>query len=166
MIEIRDYNGKGRWSRESIERRFESYSKTLGTTINNLEAQIHEENSIRWIYPMVNSVVVGIEKHDPACIELGVELIEDSDSMPFGMILKSNVARALRRVRDHLTEEQQSRIRTRVGDMLIARYMPREFIQYVKLARKIGFSEEISRVRSDADLKDGWVQHYLDRLTN
>ena len=166
MIEIRDYNGKGRWSRESIERRFESYSKTFGTTINKLEAQIHEENSIRWIYPLVNSVVVGIEKHDPACIELGIELIEDSDSMPFGMILKSNVARALRRVTDRLSEEQQSRIRTRVGNMLIARYMPREFIQYVKLARRIGFDAEFPRVRSAADIKDRWVQHYLDRLAN
>jgi len=164
MIEIRDYNGEGRWSRESIERRFDTYSKSFGTTVRKIEPRTYEKGTVKWVYPLVEAVVDGINKNDPACIELGIELIEDSESMPFGMILKSNTARALRHSVDFLTEDQRRRIRKRVGDMLITKYMPREFLQYVKLARAIGFDDEVSRVESEADLDDSWVRHYLDRL--
>ena len=164
MTEIRDYNGKGRWSREAVESRFKSYSKSLGTTINTLEPRIYEEGSVKWIYPLAEAFAEGIEKQDPACIELGIELIEDSASMPFGMILKSNTARALRRTADLLTEDQRNRIRKRVTEMLISEYMPREFLQYVKLAREIGFDDEVSRVESEADLENRWIRHYLGQL--
>ena len=166
MKKIRDYNGQGRWSRESILRRFESYSKTFGTTVDKLESRSHEEGLGKRIYPLIEAVIDGIEKQDPACIELGIELIEDNDPMPFGKILKSNAARGLRRSADKLTEDQRRRIRKRVGDMLITQYMPREFVQYVKLARTINFKEEISRVKSEADLDNRWVAHYLERLEN
>lgn len=164
MTEIRDYNGIGRWSRESIESRFKSHSKSLGTTIERLEPQTAEEGSVKWVYPLMDAVVDGIEKRDPACIELGLELIEDSASMPFGMIIKSNAARALRRSADLLTEGQCNRIRKRVADMLISEYMPREFLQYVKLAKRIGFEREIHLVESNANLENRWVRHYLDQL--
>lgn len=164
MTEIRDYNGKGRWSRESIASRFKSYSKSFGTTLNELEPRTFEEGSIKWVYPLMEAAIEGIKKQDPACIELGIELIEDGESMPFGMILKSNTARALRRTIHHLTEDQRDRIRKRVADMLISEYMPREFLQYVKLAREIGFDSEVPRVESKADLENRWVRRYMDQL--
>lgn len=165
MIEVRDYNGQGRWSREAIERRFRSYASSFGTTVKELTPRIYEEGSTKWFYPLIEEVIVGIRQGDPACIELGVELIEDSDSMPFGKILKSNAAKALRHSAGHLSEDHRRRIRKRVADMLIEQYMPREFVQYVKLARTVGFAEELDRVRSEADLTDRWVRHYLERLT-
>lgn len=164
MTEIRDYNGKGNWSRESVETRFKSYSKSLGTTIEKLEPRIYEEASVKWIYPLAEAVAEGIEKKDPACIELGIELIETSESMPFGMILKSNAARMLRRNAILLTADQRDRIRKRVADMIISEYMPREFLQYVKLAKEVGFGGEVARLESEADLGNRWVRHYLDKL--
>lgn len=104
------------------------------------------------------------QKERPGCIELAVELIETSDPMPFGMILKSNAARALRRHATLLTADQKDRIRKRVAEMLIAEYMPREFLQYVKLAKEVGFGDEIGRVESEADLGNRWIRHYLERL--
>ena len=164
MTEIRDYNGKGRWSRESIIQRFAEYSRSLGSSVGELEAVTYDDDSVTWIYPLAESVIKGIENRDRACIELGLELIEDSSSMPFGMILKSNTSRALRKAYDSLTHEQQDRIRRRVADMMITKYMPREFVQYVKLVKKIGFGDEIERVKSQADLSDRWVRHYLDQF--
>ena len=101
MKEIRDYNGKGRWSREEIERRFKSYAKAFGTTVKEINPRVHEEGSTTWIYPLIEDVIDGINQGDRACIELGVELIEDSDSMPFGKILRSNTAKALRHSAEH-----------------------------------------------------------------
>ena len=165
MNEVRDFSGQGRWSREEIERRFKSYAKAFGTTGIELNPRVYEEGSTKWIYPLIEDVIDGIKQGDRACIELGVELIEDSDSMPFGMILKSDAAKALRHSADHLSEDHRRRIRKRVADMLIEQYMPREFVQYVKLARTVGFAEELDRVRSEADLSNRWVRHYLERLT-
>ncbi|MBX3296629.1 MAG: hypothetical protein KF762_13075 [Acidobacteria bacterium] len=165
MNEIRDFNGQGRWSREEIERRFRSYAKAFGTTGLELNPRIYEAGSTKWFYPLIEEVIVGIRQGDRACIELGVELIEDSDSMPFGKILKSDAAKALRHSAGHLSEDHRRRIRKRVADMLIEQYMPREFVQYVKLARTVGFAEELERVRSEADLTNRWVRHYLERLT-
>ena len=78
--------------------------------------------------------------------------------------MKSNAARALRQNVDLLTESQRRRIRNRAADMLIAGYMPREFVQYVKLARKIGMGTELSRIQRNADLEIPWVRRYLERL--
>ena len=117
-----------------------------------------------WIYPSADAVIEGIKKRDPACVEIGIELIEDSASMPFGMRVKSNAARALRQVADLLTENQRSRIRNRVADTLVAGYMPREFVQYVKLARKIGMGAVLSRIQAEADLEIPWVRRYFERL--
>lgn len=164
MAEIRDYNGKGRWTSESIQRRYESYAKSAGSKNAPLKSIEHEKGSVKWIYPLMHSVIEGIKTGDRACIELGVELVEDGDSMPFGMTLKSSTARSLRQSANLLTIEQQNRIRKRVGDMLIAKYMPREFVEYVKLAKTIGFEMEMSRVNADADRENYWVNHYIERL--
>ena len=164
MTDIRDYNGQGRWSGEAIESRFKSYARTFGTTITDLSPQTYQKGDVTWIYPSADAVIEGIKKRDPACVEIGIELIEESASMPFGMILKSNTARALRQVDDMLTESQRSRIRNRVADMLVAGYMPREFVQYVKLARKIGMGAVLSRIQAEADLEIPWVRRYFERL--
>ena len=164
MTEIRDYNGNGRWSRESIQRRFESYSKSFGTTIIKLEPLTYQEGQVKWIYPLLDAVITGIKKRDPACIELGIELIEDGNSMPFGMTLKYNAARALRRSSDLLTENQRTRIRDRVAEMMIAEYMPREFLQYLKLLSAIGVDSVVSRVEAEANLENPWVRRYLERI--
>ena len=106
----------------------------------------------------MDHVIEGIEAGDPACAELGIEFIETNDSFAFGKILKSNVARALRRTT--LTAVQEERIRRRVVEMLEAGYLPREFRQYAKLARKLGLREWLPRIKQLAELGDPWVQRY------
>ena len=61
-------------------------------------------------------------------------------SFPFGKVLKSNTARALRRAQ--LTEPQKERVRHRVFSLLRAGHVPHEFREYAKLVRKIGFSAD------------------------
>jgi hypothetical protein len=74
---------------------------------------------------------------DAACIRIGIEFIEEDAKFPFGKILKSNTARALRRA--ELTEGQKQRIRRRVFGLLRDGHIPHEFREYAKLVRKIGY---------------------------
>lgn len=111
----------------------------------------------------MDAVIAGIEAGDEACIRIGIEFIEESASFPFGRILKSNTARALRRA--NLSAEHKERIRARVVDMLISGYLPREFVQYAKLAKRIGLGDHAARLRRELDPANPWVVRYCRYLT-
>lgn len=156
-----NYNGTGFWSVDEVQRRYAQYARRFGiTALRDLDPVVHSEDDKSWVYPIMDRIIEGIESGDPACAELGVEFIEQDESFAFGMILKSNVARALRRA--SLTDEQKERIRERVVEMLAAGYLPREYRQYAKLARKIGLGRWLAEVEGRADMSNPWVARYYN----
>jgi|SRR5215212_5679130 len=160
-MKVNNYNGTGFWAVEEMLKRYEKYARHFGvTTMQDLRPLEYSKGDKRWVNPVMDKVIDGIEKGDPACAELGVEFIEEGASFPFGQILKSNTARALRRA--SLTEEQKERIRKRVVEMLCTGYLPREYRQYAKLGRKIGLGSWLSRVEREADMSNQWVLHYYN----
>ena len=161
MKEI-DYNGKGLWSVDAVLKRYTEYTRVFDINEpRDLTPFAHSTPECKWIYPVMDRVIEGIEEGDLGCAELGIEFIQTNDSFPFGKIIKSNVARALRRTT--LTEAQKERIRRRVVEMLETGYLPREFRQYAKLARKVCLREFQPRIRQLAALSsDVWVQRYCE----
>lgn len=136
-MDVIDYNGQGRWGREAIVERYGRYAAELGISLRDLSPTEHTERGRRWVYPVMNRVIEGIEGGDAACVRIGIEFIEEDGGFAFGAILKSNTARALRRA--PLLEGQKQRIRRRVFDMLRAGNVPHEYREYAKLGRRIGF---------------------------
>jgi hypothetical protein len=160
MIVI-DYNGTGIWSLDAVLRRYELYARRYGiASPRRLDPLVLEAEGRRWIYPVMDCVIKGIEEGDTACAEIGVDFIEESASFTFGRILKAKVARALRRA--PLTAGQKERIRKRVVEMLCTGYLPREYRQYAKLARNIGLEDWSSRVEREADLNNVRVRRYYE----
>src|SRR6185503_4802345 len=104
-MKITDYNGRGFWSVDAVLARYAEYARRFAVSApRDLTPLIQSTDEGRWIYPVMDRVIEGIEQGDPACAEIGVEFIEESGSLAFGRILKSNTARALRRTtltRDH-----------------------------------------------------------------
>lgn len=136
-----DYNGPSPWSAEDVIRRYREYAKDFGISpLREIKPEIHEQCDRRWIYPVMNSIIDGIEDGDLACAQIGIEFIEEDQSFAFGAILKSNTARALRRF-PALTDAQISRIRKRVVEMLRTGRVPREYRQYSRLLRRIGLGD-------------------------
>jgi hypothetical protein len=153
-----DYNGSGFWSVDEVRSRYAVYVSKYGIVApRDLEPVVHAKDNKQWIYPVMDRVIEGIESGDLACAEIGIEFIEEDASFAFGRILKSNTARALRRI--SLTEEQKERIRRRVVGMLKQGYLPGEYRQYAKLARKIGLGEWLPQIR-DGATDNPWVQRY------
>ncbi len=136
-MEVIDYNGNGRWSRAEILARYRRYAAEMGIAPRDLSPMELSERGQHWVYPVMEKVIAGIEVGDGACVRLGIEFIEEDAKFPFGKILKSNTARALRRTT--LAGEQQQRIRRRVFGLLRAGHVPHEYREYAKLVRKIGF---------------------------
>src|SRR5439155_19574911 len=116
--------------------RYAAYAAELGIAPRDVAPEEHSERGRHWVYPVMTKVIEGIEAGDPACVRLGIEFIEEDAKFPFGKILKSNTARALRRA--SLSDEQNQRIRRRVLSMLRAGNVPHEFRAYAKLVKKIG----------------------------
>ena len=143
--EAQHYNGEGPWSAAEITARYLRYAADANITPRDLAPRIHETTEGRWIYPVMDSVIDGIEAHDAACIRIGLEFIEEDQSFSFGALLKSNTARALRRA--PLTPEQGRRALRRIFSMLERGYVPPEYHEYAKLARNIGYrSDEIPMI--------------------
>jgi len=138
---VRDYNGLGKWSAASIQERYRDYCVAMEVRPSrSLAPREHAEGEVRWIYPVVEEVIAGIEESDPACIALGVDFVEEDHKFPFGATLKSNTARALRRA--PLNDSQKARLRERIATMLIRGLVPREMREYAKLLRRVGVREQ------------------------
>ena len=134
---VNDLNGMGQWSRVRVGERYAAYCLTLGVVgQRDLHPREHSEGDKKWIYPILDEVIAGIVAADPACVALGIDLIEEDQLLPFGSTLKTNTARALRRT--VLTEPQKARLRKRIVSMLVAGIIPHEFREYSKLLRTIG----------------------------
>lgn len=139
-MSVQNYNGDGEWSVESVVRRYETYCRQFQVPEQRiLSSKTHTEGEYRWIYPIMDAVIQGIREDDPACTELGIDFISESKGFPFGMTLKSQTARALRKAT--LTAGQVDRIRTRVATMLLEGYLPQEYRFYSRLLRRTGLGE-------------------------
>ncbi|MDQ2746060.1 MAG: hypothetical protein M3T96_02230 [Acidobacteriota bacterium] len=162
-MEERDYNGEGIWSKDEILNRYSRYCFELkiANPINLSPVEVIN-GSIKWIYPVMDRVIEGIELGDLACKRIGIEFIEEDRKFVFGKILKSNTARALRR--NELTLEEQERIRKRIINMLIDGNVPHEYKQYAKLLKKIGIGNYQNELENRINRSNKYVMKYYEYL--
>jgi hypothetical protein len=155
---IADFNGRGRWSGEEIVARYRRYCGQLGIPPRNVAGRRTVQGDRTWIYPVMDDVIVGIHQGDRACVLIGMEFIEEDQGFPFGKILKSNTARALRQAAV-LDDIQQARLRRRFADMLLRGYLPREYKEYAKLFRNIGLGIHREAIVK-ADQSNSFIRHW------
>jgi hypothetical protein len=108
----------------------------------------------------MEDVIYRIEGGDKAAVEIGIEFIEQDQKFPFGKILKSNTARALRRA--ELSNDQIERIRKRLVTMLLEGLVPHEYKEYAKLLRKIGMGNWWETVEARIARDNEYVMHYYE----
>ena len=161
ITQIIDYNGAGKWSANAIQERYVAYANKLKVfPLRDLTPRTSEFWDKRWIYPVMNEIIEGIKQGDRACIEIGVEFIEEDERFSFGRTIKSKTARVLRRA--ELTSEQIQRIRKRVVHMLVAEHVPREYQQYSRLLRKVGMGDWWPFIEERANLNNPYVMRYYN----
>ena len=158
-MEVRDYNGTGNWSLVGIQKQYRDLAKRLGQPVVDLKPREHVQRGVRWIYPMMEEVVAGINGGDQACIELGVRFIESGPPQPFGKSLHSNTARSLRRAA--LKPEQIARLRAHILGMLTQSKVPREYSDYAKLIRRIGLGDDWATTREAVDETNPHVMEHV-----
>lgn len=163
-MDIRDLNGTGKWSAEAIGERYRTYARELAISPElDMSPRTRTEGDVTCIYPVIDRVIEGIEHGDPACIAIGIELVEEDQHLHFGKILKSNAARALRRAQ--LSGDQVERLRKRIAGMLLVGMVPHEYKEYAKLLRKIGLGSWRSIIDEEVRRDDQRVMKYYNYLS-
>jgi hypothetical protein len=162
---LHDYNGIGRWSRTAIEQRYAEYVRRLKVkSPADIAPLEHTEGTAHWVYPVMEEIIKAIELNDAAAIQIGIEFIEEDQKFPFGRILKSNTARALRRAT--LTPDQAKSVRKRVIHMLLRGNVPHEYKEYAKLLRKVGIGSCWPQIEQNIDRGNPYVMRYYNYLKN
>ena len=161
--DLKDYNGTAEWSIEGVQTRYCEYAELLRVDKPCVPVpREHENGAVRWIFPIMDEVIKGIERGDSACIALGVDFVEQNDLFPFGKILKSNTARALRR--SSLSEEQKSRLRDHIVTMLVSGIVPHEMREYSKLLRVVGVADHWSRLEKEIPRNNPYAMRFYKIL--
>lgn len=165
-LQIIDYNGTGRWSLQSVQERYAAYAQQLNVTAPlDLVPPRHKSHGkgyeeVERIYPVMFEVIEGIEQGDKACIEIGLECIEENQWLSFGRIIKANTARALRR--SSLHPLQVERLRKQIVSMLLGEHIPGHYREYAKLLRKIGLGNWWSSIEKQANCNNPHVLRYYN----
>jgi hypothetical protein len=163
QMETFDYNGSGRWTMESIQRRYADHARRYHVeALFDLTPRRYDDGTKHWIYPVMERVIDGIGAGDAACIEIGIEFVESDEKFPFGKTLKSRTARTLRRAL--LTPYQVERIRRRVIGMLVAGHVPHEFRDYAKLLKKIGVGPQWVEIRDGISRTNPYVERFYNYI--
>jgi len=163
-MRVIDYNGEGDWSRDAIVARYSEYAKRFGVSQpRNIAPKEHTSGEVIWVYPVMERVIDGIAAGDEACKWIGIEFVEQDSPFPFGRILKSNAARALRRAT--LNADQENRLRHRFSQMLLRENVPREYREYAKLLKRIGLGETRAQIDAGVNRNNPYVMRYYSYFT-
>jgi hypothetical protein len=85
-----------------------------------------------------DNIVAAIKNGDADSIDIACLLIVKDPNLPFGKLIKSNMARAMRRHVDKMSASQRSAIVRKTAELLRMEFCPREAEDYCKLVRKFG----------------------------
>lgn len=113
-----------------------------------------------WIYPVMDQVITGIYSGDAACVVIGVEFLEEDRKFSFGANLKARTARALRLA--EVSPSLAERLRRRIVSMLVEGNVPREYREYARLLRKIGFDKWWPRLSEQVPKENPYAMRYFN----
>jgi hypothetical protein len=86
----------------------------------------------------VRQVAKAIKDGDRSAAVVGYKLLMKDPHLPFGKLIKSNLARAFKHQMDLLTEHEKLKLAGKTGELLSMQYCPREVEDYCRLVKKMG----------------------------
>jgi len=161
-MQILRLDGIGQWRNSEIVARYRRWCMRLGLRPAELVASSGDMAERGWANAIIGPIVPLIAAGDEAAAWIGIEMIEEDGGFAFGRLLKARCARELRRT--PLNEKQKHHIRRRVVAMLERGFLPHEFRQYSRLARRVGIgpvADRLEVLRGHANPWVGWYVTYL-----
>jgi hypothetical protein len=156
-------NPIGKWSFEGMHERYARCCKRFKVHYVRPEVRALDSERPWWITELMDCFIARMKTGDLAAGQLGIDLMQEDGGFFCGSIVKSNIPRALAKCA--LSEDQKNVIRARVVEMLLRKFMPKEFRQYAWLVRRFGLGAYRAEVETKADRSDPWVDWYVEFMT-
>jgi len=86
----------------------------------------------------VTQVAKAIKNGDRSAVIVGYKLLMEDPNLPFGKLIKSNLARAFKHQIELLTEHEKLNLAGKTAKLLSLEYCPREVEDYCRLVKKMG----------------------------
>jgi hypothetical protein len=121
----------------------------LGLRLRTYFPQDGHENPAVWLSQTFDQVRRAIVVGDTEAVSLACDLIEKDPMLPFGKLIKSDLARALKKQVGLLVASERAQVLGATIKLLNQEYAPRELEDYCKLAKKLPgpeFLAALSRV--------------------
>lgn len=121
-----------------------------------------------WVSELFHAVAAAIQAGDVIAVSMACVLIEDDRKLPFGKLIKSGLARALRQRYELLTVGERAQVLNATIALLNLPYAPRELEDYCRLLRKFPKDELQSAIAGITPCNasaERWVM-YLTEAAN
>jgi hypothetical protein len=116
----------------------------LGLRLRTYFAEDGHEHPGIWLSQTFDKVRKAIVAGDTVAVSLACELIERDPMLPFGKLIKSELARALKKKVELLVASERAQILSATVKLLNQQYAPRELEDYCKLTKKLPEAEYIA----------------------
>ncbi len=135
----------------------------LGPRLRGYRPPDEHEHPAIWVGQMFGRVKAAVAAGDTQAISLACELIERDPMLPFGKLIKSNLARALKKQLASITASERGQVLCATAKLLNQEYAPRELEDYCKLIRKFPRAE-VALARAGVTPKNAKSVQLLDYL--
>ena len=124
--------------RERIEREL---LDMLGLALRSYFPTPDEAHPAIWVSRTFGKVAAAIAVGDTRAVALACELIERDPMLPFGKLVKSDLARALKKQVDMILSSERRQVLSATRKLLTQEFAPRELEDYCKLVKKFPQAE-------------------------
>ena len=145
---IINYNPEGKWSTESVKKRYWEQSVSLGgvSGFEPTPKTYTNFNGCTWVYNVMESVIDGVQLGDFTCVQLCIDYINDDVKAPTTGYTKERMARALRHA--SLSDKQKKELSEIFIKQLESGKIYKEYREYIRLFKIIGvtpYKEKIQK---------------------
>jgi hypothetical protein len=121
------------------------------------------ENPAVWLRRVFQQVRISILSGDTSAISLACNFIAKDVMLPFGKLIKSDLARAMKKQINLIAASDRAQILVATVKLLNQEYSPRELEDYCKLTKKFPASERMAAL-SLAAPRNAKAEHLLSYL--
>ena len=115
--------------------------KVIGVSLSRYYPENLIEHTAIKVSMVMDSLACSVKDTDLQAIDDACKIIAIDLHMPFGKIIKSNLARALKKNALHISKKNKQSIVEITASILSLEHCPREAEDYCKLIKKCGINE-------------------------